>query len=369
MGGQDQLTATSSSGLKVSFDPGASANGACTVTGSTVTYDHALACTVTATQAGNDDYNAATRPPETFAIGKGEPDRSPSPRPPTRPCAASGDDTRDRHQAAPATRSPSTPGTSQRRLHRHRLHGHLPPRRRLHHRRRPGRQRRLQRRHRRTQTFDVGKADADDHLHLHRTRPAAVGGTYDRRAPPAATPATRSPSTPRPPPTAPAPSPAPPSPSHHAGDLRHRRRPGRQRRLQRRPDTHPDRRRRARPTRRSPSPPRHPTTPRSATPTTSPPPAATPATRSPSRSTPPPPTAPAPIAGSTVTFGHAGTASSPPTRPATPTTTRPRPGTQTVARRQGRRRQITFTSKPRHARVRRTPGRQPTHRRRLRATR
>ena len=73
VGGKDTLAATSSSGLPVSFSPGTSTNGACTVTGSTVTYNHALPCTVTATQAGNADYNPAPDNPQTFGIGKGTP--------------------------------------------------------------------------------------------------------------------------------------------------------------------------------------------------------------------------------------------------------------------------------------------------------
>jgi hypothetical protein len=60
--------ATASSGLPVSF---ASATPAvCTVDGSSVTITGAGDCTVTASQAGNTTYNAATPVPQTFAIAK-----------------------------------------------------------------------------------------------------------------------------------------------------------------------------------------------------------------------------------------------------------------------------------------------------------
>ena len=137
------LGATSSSGLPVSLHPGASANGACTVTGSTVTYDHAQPCTITASQAGNRDYTPPPAP-ETFDVGQAT-RRSASPRRPPRPWA-----TATTRLTATSSSGPVVslrPGhLSQRRLHRHRFDGDLRPRTRLHRHRHRGRQRRLQRR-------------------------------------------------------------------------------------------------------------------------------------------------------------------------------------------------------------------------------
>ncbi len=55
--GTSTLSATASSGLAVTF--GSSTTGVCIVAGSTVTYLAAGTCTVTADQAGDDNYNAA----------------------------------------------------------------------------------------------------------------------------------------------------------------------------------------------------------------------------------------------------------------------------------------------------------------------
>lgn len=57
IGDDSTLSATASSGLDVEF--GSNTLSICTVTGSTVSYVAAGTCTVTANQAGNDDYNAA----------------------------------------------------------------------------------------------------------------------------------------------------------------------------------------------------------------------------------------------------------------------------------------------------------------------
>lgn len=57
--GTSTLSATASSGLDVTF--GSSTAAVCTVSGSTVTYLAAGTCTVTADQAGDDSYNAATQ--------------------------------------------------------------------------------------------------------------------------------------------------------------------------------------------------------------------------------------------------------------------------------------------------------------------
>ena len=60
------VSATASSGLAVSF----SAAGNCTVAGAIVHITGAGSCTITASQAGDANYNAASDVPQTFAIGK-----------------------------------------------------------------------------------------------------------------------------------------------------------------------------------------------------------------------------------------------------------------------------------------------------------
>src|SRR5213079_580373 len=60
------VSATASSGLSVSF----SATGNCTIIGNTVHLTGAGACTITASQAGDANYNAATNVPQTFTIAK-----------------------------------------------------------------------------------------------------------------------------------------------------------------------------------------------------------------------------------------------------------------------------------------------------------
>ena len=61
------VSATASSDLAVVF----SANGNCIVSGSIVHLTGAGSCTVTASQAGDSNYNAATAVPESFSIAKG----------------------------------------------------------------------------------------------------------------------------------------------------------------------------------------------------------------------------------------------------------------------------------------------------------
>jgi hypothetical protein len=60
------VSATASSGLAVSF----AASGNCTIAATTVTITGAGSCTVTASQAGNINYNAALDVPQTFSIAK-----------------------------------------------------------------------------------------------------------------------------------------------------------------------------------------------------------------------------------------------------------------------------------------------------------
>src|SRR5207302_213223 len=60
------VSATASSGLSVSFG----ATGNCTIAGNTVHLTGAGACTITASQAGDANYNAAANVPQSFSIAK-----------------------------------------------------------------------------------------------------------------------------------------------------------------------------------------------------------------------------------------------------------------------------------------------------------
>ena len=62
------MSATASSGLAVSF--GVGATDQCTISGNTVTITGAGSCTVTASQAGNSNYNAAPNAQRTFSIAQ-----------------------------------------------------------------------------------------------------------------------------------------------------------------------------------------------------------------------------------------------------------------------------------------------------------
>ncbi|WP_344735725.1 hypothetical protein, partial [Nocardioides fonticola] len=64
------LSATASSGGAVSYVAGGGA-GVCRIVGSSVVYDHAGTCTVTASQAGSDDVAAAPEVSQTVVVGKG----------------------------------------------------------------------------------------------------------------------------------------------------------------------------------------------------------------------------------------------------------------------------------------------------------
>ena len=64
------LTATASSGLDVSF--ASNSSSVCSVSGSTVTIVAVGTCSITASQAGSDNYNGATAVTQTFAIGKAD---------------------------------------------------------------------------------------------------------------------------------------------------------------------------------------------------------------------------------------------------------------------------------------------------------
>ena len=68
--GTSALSATASSGLAVTF--GSSTGAVCTVAGSTVTYLSTGTCTVTANQAGDDDYNAATQVTTNITVAKAD---------------------------------------------------------------------------------------------------------------------------------------------------------------------------------------------------------------------------------------------------------------------------------------------------------
>ncbi|MFL5619359.1 MAG: MBG domain-containing protein [Gemmatimonadaceae bacterium] len=61
------VSATTTSPLTVSFS---ASGGACSVTGTTVTITGAGSCTITAEQAGDNNYDAATSVPQTFSVAK-----------------------------------------------------------------------------------------------------------------------------------------------------------------------------------------------------------------------------------------------------------------------------------------------------------
>jgi hypothetical protein len=65
------VTATATSGLAVVFSAAASSAGICTVSGSTVTLVGAGTCTISANQAGNGTYLAATQVQQSFTVGRG----------------------------------------------------------------------------------------------------------------------------------------------------------------------------------------------------------------------------------------------------------------------------------------------------------
>jgi hypothetical protein len=71
------ISAVASSGLPISF----TASGDCTVLGTTVTITRAGACTITAHQAGNDNYQPAEDVSESFTIAKALPDLQWTPAP------------------------------------------------------------------------------------------------------------------------------------------------------------------------------------------------------------------------------------------------------------------------------------------------
>ena len=68
--GTVSLTASATSGLNVSF--ASNSTGVCTVSGSTVAMVGAGTCSITATQAGSDNYNAATDVTQTFGVAKAD---------------------------------------------------------------------------------------------------------------------------------------------------------------------------------------------------------------------------------------------------------------------------------------------------------
>jgi hypothetical protein len=71
VGGPDYVvTATSSSGLAVSFSVDASSAGVCTLSGTSVHLGGAGTCTIDANQAGNGTYAAAPQVQQSFAIGR-----------------------------------------------------------------------------------------------------------------------------------------------------------------------------------------------------------------------------------------------------------------------------------------------------------
>ncbi len=62
------VAATATSGLPVTLSIDASANGVCTFSGSSVTFEHAGTCVINANQAGDADWNAAPQAQQSFAV-------------------------------------------------------------------------------------------------------------------------------------------------------------------------------------------------------------------------------------------------------------------------------------------------------------
>jgi hypothetical protein len=74
VGGSYAASASSTSGLAVtlSVDSGITTNGACTVSGTTVSFVHVGTCGIDARQAGNADYNSASAStPQSITVGQG----------------------------------------------------------------------------------------------------------------------------------------------------------------------------------------------------------------------------------------------------------------------------------------------------------
>ncbi|WP_257387007.1 hypothetical protein [Tahibacter caeni] len=65
------VAATASSGLPVTLSVDAAATGVCTLTGSSVTFEHAGTCIIDANQAGDANYAAAPQAQQSFAVGQG----------------------------------------------------------------------------------------------------------------------------------------------------------------------------------------------------------------------------------------------------------------------------------------------------------
>src|SRR5437588_85605 len=63
------VTATASSGLPVSLSIDATSTGICTISGSTVSFTAAGACTIDADQAGNAGYQPAPQAQQSFSVG------------------------------------------------------------------------------------------------------------------------------------------------------------------------------------------------------------------------------------------------------------------------------------------------------------
>ncbi len=71
VGESTTVSATSSSGLVVTYSIASGSNAFCTITGNTVTFTAAGTCTVNANQAGDANYNAASTQTLTYTVSKG----------------------------------------------------------------------------------------------------------------------------------------------------------------------------------------------------------------------------------------------------------------------------------------------------------
>ncbi len=174
------VAATSTSGLPVTFSVApATTHNACSVTGSTVTFLHAGTCVIAADQAGNDDYTAAPRVTQSVTVAKGKQTVTfTSKRPRLARARRHLHRHRDEHLGA-AGHLLGRPHHHPQRLLGDRVDRHVPPRRHLRHRRRPGRQRRLHRRTAGHPERDGRQGPAVDHVHLRPALPRR--GRHDVR--------------------------------------------------------------------------------------------------------------------------------------------------------------------------------------------
>ena len=158
------------SGNPVTFTiDGASTAGACSIAGGVVSFTGAGSCIIDANQAGNANYNAAPQVQQTVTVTKANQTITYTSTAPGSAVVGGATYTADRHR-----RGLGQPGDLHHRRHRllgvldHGRGGQLPDRRQLRHRRQPGRQRQLQRRHPGPADLRGRQGRPDGELHLDR---------------------------------------------------------------------------------------------------------------------------------------------------------------------------------------------------------